>query len=245
MKCTFCESETVAPFRSICATCFDEHNRREPEPTAVIGSQGWRGHEEGVRRAGARHGRARLAMAEGRQDQRRGDRRSRSPCSHLRCRGPGAAQAQPGPGVQHLGANGRATVDGGGATVPPTVEPTVEDEIKSARLQQLALSNAKARAEAAAQSGRYVLAADARQQMGRVAARLMAVFESSFTEFANAIMAAPPATSRDALRTLRAVWREIRIRQAKTVGDEAAALPPLQDDEDGKDADSERTAARA
>jgi hypothetical protein len=139
--------------------------------------------------------------------------------------------------VQHLGANGRATVDGNGAAMAPTVEPTIESEIKSARLQQLALSNAKARAEAAAQSGRYVLAADARQEMGRVAGRLMAVFESSFTEFANALMASPPATSRDALRTLRTVWRSIRARQAKAAGDEAAALPPLIDDEEeGEDA---------
>jgi hypothetical protein len=146
--------------------------------------------------------------------------------------------------VQHLGANGRASVDGNGAAVAPTVEPTIEDSIKSERLRQLALSNAKAAAEAAAQSGRYVLAADARQEMGRVAARLMAAFESSFLEFANAIMASPPATARDALRTLRSTWRSIRMRQAKVVGDEAAALPLLLDDDDdeGKDADSERTA---
>jgi len=142
--------------------------------------------------------------------------------------------------VQHLGAQGRATVNGNGATVPPTIE----SEIKSARLQQLALSNAKAAAEAAAQSGRYVLAADARQEMGRVAGRLMAVFESAFTEFANAIMASPPATSRDALRTLRTVWRSIRMRQAKAVGDEAAALPPLQDEE-GEDVAGERPALSA
>jgi hypothetical protein len=41
--------------------------------------------------------------------------------------------------VQHLGANGRARVDDGGA------EPdTVEQEIKRLRAQQLALSNAGA-----------------------------------------------------------------------------------------------------
>jgi hypothetical protein len=145
--------------------------------------------------------------------------------------------------VQHLGAAGRARLDGNGAAAASTVEPTVEDDIKQARLQQLALSNAKARAEAAAQSGRYLLAADARQELGRVAARLMATFESSFTEFANAIMASPPTTSRDALRTLRSTWRTIRVRQAKAAGDEAVALPPLVDDE-VDDADSERTAAR-
>jgi hypothetical protein len=142
--------------------------------------------------------------------------------------------------VQYLGANGRATLDGKGAAVAPTVE----EDIKAARLQQLALSNAKAAAEAAAQSGRYTLAADARQEMGRVAGRLMVVFEASFSEFANAVMANPPATSRDALRTLRTIWRAIRERQAKTAGAEAAALPPLLDDEID-DADSERTAACA
>lgn len=146
--------------------------------------------------------------------------------------------------VQHLGAAGRAQLDGKGTDAPSAAEFTVEAEIKAARLQQLALSNAKAAAEAAAQSGRYVLAVDARQELGRVAARLMSTFEASFTEFANAIMASSPATSRDALRTLRATWRTIRMRQAKVAGGEAVALPPLLDDE-VENADSERPAACA
>jgi hypothetical protein len=142
--------------------------------------------------------------------------------------------------VQHLGANGRASVDGNGAAAASTVE----DEIKAARLQQLALSNAKAAAEGALRSGRYVRADDARQELGRVAGRLMATFEASFVEFATAIMANPPATARDAMRTLRATWRTIRVRQAKVTGDEAVALPPLLDDE-AENADSERPAACA
>jgi hypothetical protein len=143
--------------------------------------------------------------------------------------------------VQHLGANGRARTGNRAA-----VAPTIEEDIKAARLEQLALSNAKAAAEAAIRSGRYVLADDARQEMGRIAARLMAVFESSFTEFANAMLATPPATSRDALRTLRATWRPIRVRQAKATGDEAAALPPLMDDDEGvEDANSQSAPARA
>jgi hypothetical protein len=141
--------------------------------------------------------------------------------------------------VQHLGANGRARLDGKGTAALPYQDP-VEREIKRARLEQLALSNAKAEAEAAIRSGRYVLADDAKQEMGRVAARLMAVFESAFTEFANTILASPPATSRDAVRTLRATWRLIRVRQAKAAGDEAAALPLLLDDDEDGDANSER-----
>lgn len=129
-------------------------------------------------------------------------------------------------------ANGRAKVDG------DAVPDTVEQNIKTARLAQIELSNAKAAAEARVRSGRYVKTDDARQEMGRVAARLMAVFESSLTEFANAVVASPPQTSRDALRTLRAAWRQIRVRQAKARGEEAAALPPLVEDEE--DADGER-----
>jgi hypothetical protein len=123
--------------------------------------------------------------------------------------------------VQHLGANGRAQVDGADGAVPETIETG----IKAARLQQLALStlsNGKAAAEAAARSGRYCLADEARQETGRAVAGLLAVFESALGEFANAVLADPPKTQRDALRVLRATWREIRIRQAKAKGAEAA-----------------------
>ncbi len=131
--------------------------------------------------------------------------------------------------VQHFGANGRAKIDGESAPLPHATA-TVEDGIKAARLAQLELSNEKAAAEAAARSGRYITTDDARQEMGRVAARLMSVFESSFSELANALAASPQKTSRDILRTLRATWREIRIRQAKARSEEAAALPPLIDE---------------
>ena len=125
--------------------------------------------------------------------------------------------------VQHLGANGRAQVDANGGEVPDTIETG----IKAARREQLALSNGKAAAEAAARSGRYVLAEAARQETGRAVAGLLAVFESALGEFANAVMAEPPKTQRDALRTLRTAWRAIRNRAAKAKGAEAAGLPPL------------------
>jgi predicted transcriptional regulator len=98
------------------------------------------------------------------------------------------------------------------------------------------LANDKARAEAAAQSGRYVLAADAKQEAGRIAGRMMAIFETSLSELANAIVAAPPASPRDALRTLRSTWRSIRARQTAAFGAEAAALPASIEDEGGEDA---------
>ena len=106
-------------------------------------------------------------------------------------------------------------------------ESTIEGRIKGARLEQIALSNAAAREEAAARSGRYVRAEDARQELGRVASRLMTLFESSLPEFANAVAAKPSASSRDALSVLRATWREIRIHNAKTIGAAAEALSRL------------------
>jgi hypothetical protein len=132
--------------------------------------------------------------------------------------------------VQHLGAAGRARLDGNGGGGDDAPDP-VEESIKAARLEQLALSNGKAAAEAAARSGRYVLAEAARQETGRAVAGLLAVFEAALSEFANAVMAEKPATQRDALRTLRTAWRAIRIRAAKAKGAEAAGVPSLVEEE--------------
>jgi hypothetical protein len=63
----------------------------------------------------------------------------------------------------------------------------------------------------------------------------MALFESSLP-VANAMAAKPPATTRDALTMLQAVWREIRIRSAKTIGAEAESMSRLVADEGSPDA---------
>jgi hypothetical protein len=129
--------------------------------------------------------------------------------------------------VQHLGAAGRARLDGnGGGDVPDPVEQS----IKAERLRQLALSNQRAEDEAAARAGRYTLADEARQAAGRAVARAMTIFESAMPEFATAIMAEKPATQRDAVRTLRATWRTVRLRAAKATGTNAASMPLVIDD---------------
>jgi len=154
---------------------------------------------------------------------------------------------------QHLGMNGKARLGpqkrparvresscaavapadrgefSGGA---PVDAGTVEDQIKQARLAQLDLANDKARAEAALRAGRYVPAEDSRQEMGRVASRLLAVMESSLAEMANALAAEPSTSSRDTLRTLRSAWRSVRVRAAKAIGAEAGAIEPLIDEEE-------------
>ena len=120
-------------------------------------------------------------------------------------------------------ANGRARLDvGAGAAA-------IEDDIKAERLAQLRHLNQRAAEEAALRAGAYVKAADARQQFGNIAARLMSTFEASFVQIANAIVASRAQTPRDVLRAMRSTWREVRAQTAKTQGAEAFALPPMID----------------
>ena len=135
---------------------------------------------------------------------------------------------------QRLGANGKARLDGepGSAVVPDLIE----QDIKRQRLEQLALANAKAREEAAARTGRYIEAEEARQQLGRVASRMVTMFDVALTEFANTIAAHPPTSSREALQLLQATWRDIRARQANAAGADAVAAVALIEDAANDDA---------
>ena len=120
-------------------------------------------------------------------------------------------------------ANGRARLDSAGAAA-------IEDEIKAERLRQLQHLNARAAEEAALRAGAYVKAADARQQFGAVAARMLSTFEASFMPIANAIVATRAQTPRDVLRAMRSTWREVRAQAAKAQGEEALVMPPLIDE---------------
>jgi hypothetical protein len=82
------------------------------------------------------------------------------------------------------------------------------------------------------QDGKYMLTSAARMEMGRIAGRMVTVFDSAIIEFANAIAAQPKITQRDILRVLRATWRDIRVRQAKMISADAESLPPLIEDEE-------------
>jgi hypothetical protein len=148
---------------------------------------------------------------------------------------------------QHLGMNGKARLDGPTAATsalearptaasgsPREAEASVEDCIKRERFEQLALSNAKEREAASARSGRYILADDARLATGRAVGRLLTTIEAGLTELANAIVVNPPASPRDALRVLRAAWREIRVRNANAICADAADLPATIEDTDGE-----------
>ncbi|MFZ3352256.1 MAG: hypothetical protein WA268_15460 [Xanthobacteraceae bacterium] len=129
---------------------------------------------------------------------------------------------------QRTGANAKATLDfGGAAPKGEPAAPTIEDELKKERLEQIQLQNERAREERAARAGVYMLADDARRQMGRVASGLMTLFESSLPEFAAAIAASSNMTTRDALHLLRATWRAARERGSEREAGVSAALPAM------------------
>jgi hypothetical protein len=125
---------------------------------------------------------------------------------------------------QHLGANGRARVGSGDD------DDTVADAIKRARLEQLELANEHARAVREANAGRYVLAAAVQQEMGRIAGRMVGMFEGSLGEMAMAVTAKPNLSPREALHILRTTFRSIRERSTKTESGIAKALPATVDD---------------
>jgi hypothetical protein len=137
---------------------------------------------------------------------------------------------------QRLGANGRARLDDplsigrGNAGDVSAVPDTVENSIKAQRLEQLELANERAREDKAARAGVYLKADEARQEMGRIAARLMTLFDGALGEFATAIAAHSNLSARDALHLLRTTFRTIRDRSSQTEIQAAAELLALVED---------------
>jgi hypothetical protein len=101
------------------------------------------------------------------------------------------------------------------------------EALQRARLAAQELSNEKARAEAAVRSGRHVLADDARQELGRVAGRLVAAFEGCLAELAAAVVASGATSQRDALHALRGAWLAARGRLAGVEAEAAIHAPEL------------------
>jgi hypothetical protein len=148
---------------------------------------------------------------------------------------------------QRLGANGRARLDDAEigsrlAGVPAAVADTVENNIKAQRLEQLELANERAREEKAARSGLYVKADDTRQEIGRVAARLLIMFDGALGDFATAIAAQSNMSARDALHLLRTTFRVVRDRNSEIEIKAAAEFPALIEDDVGADDVTDRAA---
>ena len=99
------------------------------------------------------------------------------------------------------------------------------DAIQRQKLTQLELANARDREAALARSGRYMLANDARQEMGKIAGALIAAMEGGLPELADAIAADIKAPQRDVLLALKGAWRALRARLAYVKAEAAQREP--------------------
>lgn len=111
------------------------------------------------------------------------------------------------------------------STVSADVPPTIDEQLKAQRLEQLELANERAREDASARAGTYTRTADVRLEMGRLVGRLVTAFDSALVEFSTTIAARSDMSSRDALHLLRSTWRSIRERAAEQEQAFAEALP--------------------
>lgn len=150
---------------------------------------------------------------------------------------------------QRLSANGINTnLDHGGRDKPPPSfeapvsdplreplfqAPTdrVEEQIKAERLESLRRQNRKLAEEEAARAGRYVIASDAEQQLGRALALQMSWFEGVLGELAAAVCSQFSLSNRDVVHCLRTSLREARERSSAAMQAQAEAMPKLVEDE--------------
>jgi hypothetical protein len=99
------------------------------------------------------------------------------------------------------------------------------EKIQRARLAQLEQLNAKAAEEAELRRGRYVLADDMRQAVGRVAGAMLAAVEGGLVEIANAVAVDTGVPPRDVVLAVRRAWRGIRGRLAGAEAEVAMSEP--------------------
>ena len=117
---------------------------------------------------------------------------------------------------QRLAQSSKSRVAGDGETL---------GKIQRARLAQLEHANARAAEEADLRRGRYVLADDMRQAVGRVAGAMLAAVEGSLLELASAVAADTGAPPRDVLLAIRRAWRGIRARLSASEAEAAVQEP--------------------
>jgi hypothetical protein len=142
--------------------------------------------------------------------------------------------------AQRIGANGKARLDlaplPSGARLDAATPAGIDDQLKRGRLEQLELANERAREERAARAGVYMRTEDARREMGRLAAKMITLFEGSLSEIANALASQFNIPSREALHEVRTAWRSIRERLAENEARLVSSLPTLVAEEEEGDA---------
>jgi hypothetical protein len=101
----------------------------------------------------------------------------------------------------------------------------VDADLKRERLTQLRLQNQRALEEQLLRSGRFMLAADARVEMGRFAKKMIIIWQGWVGSLGATISANFSLPPRDVNHVLRLASRELRTQAAKEMGGVSAHLP--------------------
>lgn len=134
-----------------------------------------------------------------------------------------------------LGPDDQAAASAAPAALAPVAGDTVEDRIKLEKFRQVQLTTRRLEEADRLARGRYVLAADAAAEAGRIAGQMIATFEGGLVDMASAIAARYGLPSRDVLHELRAAFRALRTKAHASAAAAAAAT-----DQDLPDPDDDR-----
>lgn len=122
------------------------------------------------------------------------------------------------------------------AAQAPSRQQAAEDDLdlqlKQAKLAQQLAINARHEEEAKARAGVYVLAADSKAEMARLAAELMQSFEGGLSDIATALAAQYQLPQRDVVHMVRKQFREVRAKIAERLRDDAKLHPQLTEQDD-------------
>lgn len=118
-------------------------------------------------------------------------------------------------------------------------DPSQKDELEEARIaaakataENKQLETEERRRKLAADVGRYLLAGDVKAAHRRLATQLIDAVELAMKDMATQLALRLGVDEREALSTLRQVWREVRAREAQQARDGVEALEALIADPD-------------
>ena len=117
---------------------------------------------------------------------------------------------------------------------PPAPEPVrdpIEEQIKRERLETARRTNRKMAEEEAARNGRYVLADDARREVGKAIAQMISSTEGWCSELASAVAAKFSLPQRDVLHLVRNEYRSFRASLSTSARRQADTLPETVEEE--------------
>ncbi|WP_274426760.1 hypothetical protein [Chelativorans sp. YIM 93263] len=140
---------------------------------------------------------------------------------------------------QRLGANGavlrsvKTRRESEALPLAPAAAEPVHDDLAAERLKQMRLKTAQAERAEALEAGRYMLAEDARREMGRAVGEAFKVMDQGLRDLANALAAEFGISERDAHQVLQKAFRDIRTKAAQSFRVQAEAVQPMVADDGG------------